>query len=1289
MPYIRDFAVTEQTSTTTSVTPELPEHQSNDILVVFANKDSTPAMTETSGLYTSLNSGTSTGSWSGTWYRRAASDAETPPTFTFTTETANVVVVSVAGAHTSTNPTGTRAAADDTTIPYSQTASLTTPTANSLVLWGCGTDSVQGSTGWPTDMQCLYSGDAGANGFGVGWGFYPTSGTETSNAQFYANSADDVRVFTVAIPDDGNNTIVPAYVDRGSTGPTLIHPFGGTAIAVSGITTSLPTSVQLPALGKDFSQVWSFDGTSTYTDETVDMNDTGTADVTLTNAVGAILYLGYSAPFDSIVIDTGTAGTGSPTSVWEYWNGGSWATLTITPSTQNFTAAGLALTYWTPPSNWAATSINSISAYYVRRRQTANYTVVPILDQGWVNGRVLIFDTVTATADSGVNPYHSSFVITPVQNSTNHYGTEMVFGSAQDWDTGYILTTTRYATSRDLIDHGKYKFNKGSTITMLDTSNNYKSWIVGGKDAADDNPDNRRVIAIQPSQTTDTSWAGQGSFNSSIVDTIMCGGTSPLGAGGVQFSQLLLSGEIRLAGGKSSDPINFVEAMDAFVNGAGLFPVVQRIGSAATIWNPIQFGGGDPLHVSINLRTFQFPTRSVAADKTTQWHVDDNQVGVEFNPTIRTFTGNTYSKSFNANTSTYTNEGTDWNDADVGDVALPPIQDTTTGDAIYFGHTNPFGSLRLNIGTAAVRTGYTLTWQYYNGTWTALSGIIDGTNGFQTSGTTSVYWTIPTDWTSTTIDSQAAYWIRCLVTTLGSTTTNPLGTQGWIDGDTCNFTNSVFTGETPYYWRVNASASPGAIWDFSGTTVAGATITLRDVTTFTNIVFNNCTEIVLNGADLSGCTLQNQRSGANSGAVAFTSTSEGNGATTCTFTDNNDGDIGHSIRITATGTYTFDGHTFTGGGPAERNFNTGTGVDSGTDIVTTDAAHGYTDGDAIYYQDQGGAVSVGLTDGTLYYVNSQSSTTLSFHTTKANAIVDASRVNLTSSGSETHYLYSAKADVYNSSGGAVTINITNSTDIPTTRNSDGSSTNVILSVPIALTVLDEDNSPIQNVQVYIQKSATGKNWNYTSDSGNNAGDADFIANEAVDLDLPQTGWLHVWDESTNLKQNYRYSSWSGKTFTFPTQVTGSATSAGTSTVLNSTGIGSLNIQEGDTIRNTTDGSWAVVDELSTNSATTTELTGGSDNTWQNSDAFSVHRLAVTYTDNDDLVDIPIFNGQTDSNGQISTMYNYSAYSANLPVLIRFRSNQGTPKYIPYNTSGTITSSGFSGTVVLTQDTVAT
>lgn len=84
---------------------------------------------------------------------------------------------------------------------------------------------------------------------------------------------------------------------------------------------------------------------------------------------------------------------------------------------------------------------------------------------------------------------------------------------------------------------------------------------------------------------------------------------------------------------------------------------------------------------------------------------------------------------------------------------------------------------------------------------------------------------------------------------------------------------------------------------------------------------------------------------------------------------------------------------------------------------------------------------------------------------------------------------------------------------------------------------------------------------------------------------------------------------------FPAVARASATSLGSTVLLNSTGIqaalSSIGAAVGDFIENVTDGSWAVILTISTNSITTTRLRGGSDNTWQNGDVWAVNRFMVT------------------------------------------------------------------------------
>lgn len=89
-------------------------------------------------------------------------------------------------------------------------------------------------------------------------------------------------------------------------------------------------------------------------------------------------------------------------------------------------------------------------------------------------------------------------------------------------------------------------------------------------------------------------------------------------------------------------------------------------------------------------------------------------------------------------------------------------------DAAYFGAASPFGAIYTDVAaTVATYGADSITWEYYNGSaWVALtilddytdSTAQDGLRPFQRDGYT--VFSAPSDWASTTVDSQVAYWIR-------------------------------------------------------------------------------------------------------------------------------------------------------------------------------------------------------------------------------------------------------------------------------------------------------------------------------------------------------------------------------------------------------------------------------------------------------------------------------------------------------------------------------------------------
>lgn len=73
--------------------------------------------------------------------------------------------------------------------------------------------------------------------------------------------------------------------------------------------------------------------------------------------------------------------------------------------------------------------------------------------------------------------------------------------------------------------------------------------------------------------------------------------------------------------------------------------------------------------------------------------------------------------------------------------------------------------------------------------------------------------------------------------------------------------------------------------------------------------------------------------------------------------------------------------------------------------------------------------------------------------------------------------------IFNNSGEHITLNITDQGDTPTFRDSQGSQTNIINSVNLTVTVLDEASQPIENAAVWIQSGSTVIMNEFTNASG--------------------------------------------------------------------------------------------------------------------------------------------------------------------------------------------------------------
>lgn len=133
------------------------------------------------------------------------------------------------------------------------------------------------------------------------------------------------------------------------------------------------------------------DDGGSFTDETTEANDASTDDVTLLPAAEATsdaYYFGERYKFGQLYITIGQAGVGN-TIVWEYYNGSTWATVPgLTDGTSGLTAgtSSYAVSF-TPPTDWARTTVDGKRAYWIRIRCTAaSFTTQPLATTVLVNG---------------------------------------------------------------------------------------------------------------------------------------------------------------------------------------------------------------------------------------------------------------------------------------------------------------------------------------------------------------------------------------------------------------------------------------------------------------------------------------------------------------------------------------------------------------------------------------------------------------------------------------------------------------------------------------------------------------------------------------------------------------------------------------------------------------------------------------------------------------------------------------------------------------------------------------
>ena len=280
---------------------------------------------------------------------------------------------------------------------------------------------------------------------------------------------------------------------------------------------------------------------------------------------------------------------------------------------------------------------------------------------------------------------------------------------------------------------------------------------------------------------------------------------------------------------------------------------------------------------------------------------------------------------------------------------------------------------------------------------------------------------------------------------------------------------------------------PDILFTIAGTAPSGtATLTrvnltrTRIITMNSGVTFSNCVigagrQLVLASGTLTDCIITLPTT---SYGEAYLESQYANMLDEIDGTSFTSGGQGHAIEITTDGTTAQDtaamtGVTYSGYFTGDEDNTGGISFDANTGVasnqITFNANHNLSSGDAIYYSDEGGTAITGLTDQGLYYAEVVDADTIYMHLSDSSALLGASgnRITLTAGATATHKVYSANATIFNNTGTAITINVSEG-DTPSVRNSAGSTTTVNNNVNVTFSNL-KDNS---EVRIYATGTST-------------------------------------------------------------------------------------------------------------------------------------------------------------------------------------------------------------------------
>ncbi len=560
---------------------------------------------------------------------------------------------------------------------------------------------------------------------------------------------------------------------------------------------------------------------------TEDFNDGTSFNLFLSGGtVGDVFYFGADSKFQTLRLDVTTASTVGQT-IWEFWDGALWMALeNLDDHTKDegdpgsFYNSGVNDLTWRPSITWTRYAPDNITRplFFVRVRLTTEYSGTVAIDGGDMRDKLEYSCNIPADGTvndftnmqffgSGVRKYDIGRGSTSLNDDeyalSNHTLATRLLGDGTNLGLGQSWTSSRFdkltrvrvlmrktgtptgTVVCNIYAHsgtfGTSSIPTGSplavseTIDLSDMDDHILEYDFEFKDSFVPTSTTKYVVTIEYSGGdvsnhlevgVDTTSPTHGGNQSTLV------GSSWTGFGGVDIPFRVRNGGRMIVEQRgTSDAVTTIASVTQ--PSATIMPAVNILRFLRTIEvTGVTEGSRVSVHRESDgleiLNALAFEDDGAGAFKasiTDFIYTADVAVLVK----ARSQGKPVAAIASDGSPEVHTDETIEANDSVANNMTLLPVVPEGSEDKYYFGHTEQFSQLALEVGTGS--TGIiTLIWEYWDGdSWEALSDIVDGTSRFEQSGIVS--WTIPGDWATETINSQGPYYyVRGRISSVSSPT---------------------------------------------------------------------------------------------------------------------------------------------------------------------------------------------------------------------------------------------------------------------------------------------------------------------------------------------------------------------------------------------------------------------------------------------------------------------------------------------------------------------------------------